>query len=229
MPLRSLTIETGEGTAVSGALHEPPGERSGIALVLAHGAGGDMNAPLLVGVATGLAERGHAVLRFNFPYKEQGKKAPDPAPKLEAPFRAAVEAMRAAMGPALLRLVVGGKSLGGRVASLVVAAGMPASGLVFLGYPLHAPGKKKALRDKHLEAIRAPMLFVQGTRDPLCDLALLRPVLAHLSPRASMHVVEGGDHSLDVPKSHGRTREDVQAEVVEAIDDWLRRPSAEAA
>ncbi len=212
-----LTVDVASGTAVSAILHVPA-HAGGAAVVLGHGAGNDMHHPLLVAVADGLARRGHRVLRFNFPYKELGRKAPDPMPKLEAAYRAAIAAMHA-RGEG--RLVLGGKSMGGRVASHLAAAGEACEGLVFLGYPLHPAGKPQQMRDAHLGEIRAPMLFVEGTRDPLCDLARLRPVIRRLGDRASLHVVEGGDHSFDLLKSAGRSREDVYGEIVEAVGRWI--------
>ena len=217
MPARPRTIPIDESRGVSGVLHVPT-KRSGDALILAHGAGADMTAPLLLAVAEGLAARGVTVLRFNFLYKELGKKAPDAMPKLELAYRAAIESMRAEKPK---RLFLGGKSMGGRVASLLAAEGDACDGLVFLGYPLHPAGHPEKLRDEHLPKIKAPMLFVEGTRDPLCDLALLRPVLARLKKRASLHVIDGGDHSFDLLKSAGRTRESVHLEIVTAIHEWM--------
>jgi predicted alpha/beta-hydrolase family hydrolase len=209
-----------------------PTRPSGVGLILGHGAGADMTAPLLVSVAEGLAARGRAVLRFNFAYKEMGRKAPDPMPKLQRAYQAAIAAARD-NGNLFARLVFGGKSMGGRVASLLAAEGQSSDGLVFLGYPLHTADPSKGLRDAHLPRIAAPMLFVQGTRDRLCDLGRLRPVLDRLETskerrargdgHATLYVVEGGDHSLDVPKSTGRTRADVHGEVVSVIDAWLQR------
>jgi len=215
-----LRIDIGDGAAVSALLHAPASLASGVGLILGHGAGNDMRTPLLEGVATGLAARGHAVLRFNFLYKELGRKAPDPMAKLERTFRAAIAALRERRP---VRIVLGGKSMGGRVASMVAAAGEPCDGLVFLGYPLHPAGKPEKMRDEHLVAVQAPMLFLEGTRDPLCDLALLRPVLARLGERASLHIVEGGDHSFGLLKALQRTPESVHAELVDAIDSWLGR------
>jgi hypothetical protein len=217
MLARPITIRVDESKSVSGVLHEPT-KRSGTTLILAHGAGNDMTAPLLLAVAEGLAARGVTVLRFNFLYKEAGKKAPDPMPKLELVYQAAIEAMRADEPKCLF---LGGKSMGGRVASMLAAKGTACDGLVFLGYPLHPAGRPEKLRDAHLPQIKAPMLFVEGTRDALCDLALLRPVLARLKKRASMHVVDGGDHSFDLLKSAGRTRESVHAEIITAIHGWI--------
>jgi uncharacterized protein len=218
MKAERVTIEVGAGARVSGALRAPKG--AGVFVALAHGAGGDMRAPLLVAVADGLAERGHATLLFNFLYKEQGKKAPDRAPVLEQTWRAVAAWARPRAG----RLVLGGKSMGGRYASIIAAKGEPCDALVFLGYPLHPAGRPEKLRDEHLPRVPAPMLFVQGTRDPLCRLDLLEPVLARVGPRARLFVVDGGDHSLDVLKSSGRTKADVLAGVLAEIDRFLRAP-----
>jgi uncharacterized protein len=221
---RAITIPgagPGEG-AVSGVLHGPE-KGAAVALALGHGAGSDMNTPAMIALAEALAERGRTVLRFNFPYKERGGKAPDPAPTLERTWRAAIEALRAT---APEKLFIGGKSMGGRYASIVASKGAACDGLVFLGYPLHPPGKPEQLRDKHLAKVAAPMLFVSGTRDPLCDLALLRPVLARIGDRATLHVIEGGDHSFDVLKSSGRSKESVAAEVLDTVEGWLTATSA---
>jgi predicted alpha/beta-hydrolase family hydrolase len=220
MPERALSIPIAGGDAVSGVIHAPSAraKRSGVAVVLGHGAGGDMHAPLLVDVARGLKDRGHTVLRFNFPNRELGRKAPDRPEKLELAYEAAIARLRKERPD---RLVIGGKSMGGRIASLLAARAVPCDGLVFLGYPLHPAGKRAPLRDGHLSAIEAPMLFLQGTRDPLCHLDLLRPALKRLGKRASLHVVEGGDHSLELLKSAGRTADSVLAEILAAIDAWL--------
>lgn len=221
MAERSLSIPIVGSSPVSGVIYAPRtrAKRSGLAVVLGHGAGNDMNAPLVVDVAGRLAARGHTVLRFNFVYKELGRKAPDRQPLLEKAYEAAIERM---LEDRPERLVIGGKSMGGRIASLLAARGVRADGLLFLGYPLHPAGKRSPLRDAHLPAIPAPLLFLQGTRDPLCDLTLLRPVLKRLGERASLHVIEGGDHSLDLLKSAGRTRESVLEEIDLAIDGWLK-------
>jgi predicted alpha/beta-hydrolase family hydrolase len=225
----ALDVAVDAETTVRAELSSPRGDATGVGLVLGHGAGGDMHTPMLVAIAEGLAARGHAVLRFNFPYAEAGRRAPDRPERLEQAYTAAVAALRAAPAGELERVVLGGKSLGGRIASMVVAKGLACDGLVFLGYPLHPAGKPKMLRDKHLDAVKAPMLFLQGTRDPLCDLALLKPVVAHLSRRATLHVVDGGDHSLELPKSYKRPREDVWEELCDTIDDFLGHASGAAA
>jgi predicted alpha/beta-hydrolase family hydrolase len=212
-----VVIDVGEGEKVSGIVRGKEGAPFGVAF--AHGAGGDMNGPLLVAVTGALADLGYFTLRFNFLYKERKKNAPDRAPVLEQTWRDVAAWVR----PRAKRLAIGGKSMGGRYASIVASKGEPCDALVFLGYPLHPAGRPQQLRDAHLAAIAAPMLFVQGTRDPLCHLELLEPVVARLGARARLYVVEGGDHGLDVLKSSGRTKSDVLASVVGEIDRFLKR------
>jgi len=204
------------GGTVRGVLREVKGAKA--AVVLAHGAGGDMHAPLLVAMTDGLAKRGYTTLRFDFLYRVDGKKLPDRAPVLMSTWRGVIEFMR----KRAKRLVMGGKSMGGRYATMVAAEGDPCDGLLLLGYPLHPPKKPEKLRDAHLAEVKAPMLFVQGTRDPLCDLRLLRPVIRKLGKRATLLVVEGGDHSLEVAKTAEKSREVVWGELVERTDRWLR-------
>ena len=189
-------------------------------LVLAHGAGAGMEHPLLGGFANAMAEARVAVTRFNFVYVERGKKAPDREPLLRAAWLAAFEdaSSRAGSRPVL----AGGKSLGGRIASMCVADGMPAAGLVFLGYPLHAPGRPSADRAAHLDRIGAPMLFVQGTRDALADLSLLEPVIERLGDRATLERIEGGDHSFKVPGPKVDPAQ-VGAAIAGTVAPWVRR------
>ena len=179
---------------MSGAWAWPRG--AGAALVLAHGAGGSMRSKLLAGLADGLGEFGIGTLRFNFAYAEQGRRAPDALPALRDVFSSVfLEAVRRARGAPVF---AGGKSLGGRVASLLAADGLATAGLVFVGYPLHPPGRPEKLRDEHLDRIRVPMLFLQGTADPFARWDLLEVVTARLGRRATLHAVEGGDHSFRV-------------------------------
>lgn len=196
-------------------------------LLLAHGAGTDMTNPLLRAVARGLAEQGHPVLLFNFAYTEAGRKAPDPMARLEACFRTVAAFARDRLGER--PLVLGGRSMGGRVASHLAAQGEPADGLVFLGYPLH-PARRagtevpdERLRTAHWEALRTPALFVQGDRDALADLALLeRERAARLTGAPTVvHVVAGGDHGFAVRKKDGRGEGEVLGEIVGAISGWL--------
>ena len=213
---REIPIDVGPGR-VSATLHG----RGPTVLALGHGAGGNRQTPFLTRLAEGLADTDRRVLLFNFPYSEAGRRAPDRAPLLEATVRAVAEAARGRLGAD--RLVLGGKSMGGRMASNVVAAGLPADGLVFLGYPLHPPGKPEKLRDAHLPLIPSAMLFVQGTRDAFADPQRLHPVLQRLGRRAALHTVEGGDHSFRVPKRSGRSERDVEQEILAAVTAWLAK------
>lgn len=196
-------------------------------LILAHGAGNDMTNPFLGHVHRCLAQRGVLTVKFNFPYKEQGRKAPDRAPILEATWRAVVERVRGDPQLRPNRLFLGGKSMGGRMASHLAAAGEPCDGLVFLGYPLHPARKPEQLRAAHLKDVTAPMLFVQGTRDDLCDLDRLQAVLGNLRAPATLHVVDGGDHSFKVPKRLGRSEAEVWHEIVEVVAAWLETNPAD--
>ena len=165
-------------------------------LVVAHGAGAGMDHPFLTGFARAIDGLGVATLRFNFPYLEAERRGTDTAPVAVAAWRAAFQAAasRASPGEAVW---AGGKSYGGRMASMAAADGMPAAGLVFLGYPLHAPGRPDRVRDEHLYAIDVPMLFLQGTSDPFATPAVLQGVLERLGSRATLHVVDGGGHSFE--------------------------------
>jgi len=203
---------------VSGLLLRPNGAQ--VLYVLAHGAGAGMRHPFLEDVARRLAERGIATLRYQFPYMERRARRPDPPAVAAATVRAAVaEAGRAAPG---LPLVAGGKSFGGRMTSTAQAEEtLPGvRGLVFLGFPLHPPGRPGDKRAEHLAQVRIPMLFVQGDRDEFADLKLLRPVVTQLGERATLHLVEGGDHSFHVLKRSGKTAADVMGELTDAIVAW---------
>lgn len=201
VPEERLAIETPHGP-VSGAW---AGAREAAAtVVIAHGAGAGMDHPFLVGFTRALNEAGVATLRFNFAYTERGRRSPDPEQVLRDVWLAAFELARSRARGAVL---AGGKSLGGRVASMVVAGGMPAAGLVFLGYPLHPPGKPERVRDEHLYRISVPMLFLQGTADPFARADLLVEVLERLGDRAAYHPIEGGDHSFRVKAARADDRD----------------------
>ena len=227
MELIERRIEVARDAAVSSVWALPAGARRAprAALVLAHGAGNDMNNPLLSFVHEALAERGVMTVKFNFPYKERGGKAPDRAPLLEATWQAVVRAVRSDARLAPARLFCGGKSMGGRIASQLVAKGEACTGLVFLGYPLHPPSKPEKSRADHLPRIICPMLFIQGTRDALCDLELLKGVLQRIRAPVTLRVIEGGDHSFNVPKRMGCTVSQIQQQIVDAIADFLRQPA----
>jgi hypothetical protein len=190
-------------------------------VVLGHGAGGNRKNPMLVALATSLAESGRAALLYNFPYAEARARRPDPPAALEATTRAAAALAREASGAR--HVVHGGRSMGGRIASQVVAQGEPANGLVFLGYPLHPPGQFEKRREAHLPQIAAPMLFLQGTRDAFARADLLDALMARLGATAELHRVEHADHSFGVLKRSGRSPADVLEEVRGTLLGWLER------
>ena len=207
------------GGEVEASLEGPPDSTS--LVVLAHGAGAGKDHPFMGSFAAGLAAAGLRVARFNFLYTTIGKKAPDRQPVLEETYRAVVDDLRSRESPRLL--FIGGKSMGGRIASHIAAGEDPVEtdGLIFLGYPLHPPGKPDRIRDQHLAEITAPMLFVEGTRDPFCPLETLRKALEKVSAPTEVTVIDGGDHSFKVPKSSGRSNAAALEEVVEAVAHWI--------
>ena len=217
-----VAITVGDGAAgVSGLLMRPPDARC--LYVLAHGAGAGMRHPFLETIARALATREVATLRYQFPYMERRASRPDPPAVAGAAVRAAVaEAARIAPG---LPLVAGGKSFGGRMTSTAQAE-QPLTGvrgLVFLGFPLLPPGRPGDTRAEHLARVDVPMLFLQGTRDEFADLKLLEPLVQRLGQRATLHLVEGGDHSFHVLKRSGRTDAEVLEELTVAVGEWARR------
>jgi uncharacterized protein len=222
--LRIDITPTDHVTAI--AYPAPPRKRAGICLLLAHGAGGSQASPFMVAFASGLAARGIDAVTFNFVYSEQGRKLPDRSDKLEACYRAMISAARdGTLGKIIARdrLAIGGKSMGGRIASQVAAADAGEFlGLVLLGYPLHPPGRPEKPRTVHLAAIRIPMLIVQGERDTFGTPAELRPVLRKLKAPTELHVVDVGGHSFKVPKRAGTPQEQVYARVLDGIVRWLR-------
>lgn len=204
-----------------------PGVRASAALygtgetvvVLGHGAGGNRRNAMLVALAGAVAASGRAALLYNFPYSEAGSRRPDPPAVLEATTRAAAALALEASGAR--RVVHGGRSMGGRIASQVVAAGERADGLVFLGYPLHPPGQFAKRREAHLPKVEAPMLFVQGTRDAFAREDLLHALMLRLGSRAELHRVQHADHSFGVLKRSGRTATEVLAEIEAVLCRWL--------
>lgn len=208
------------GGPVSVAFDGP--EAAPVLLVLAPGAGAPMDADFMVKVASTIAADDVRVCRFNFVYQELGRKAPDRPNVLEATYRAVLEDLRGEAG----RLVAGGKSLGGRIASMITAGGTETDGLVFLGYPLHPPGRPERIRKAHLPDISVPMLFVEGTRDPFCPLDTLEQVRAELTAPSEVAVIDDGDHSFKVRKSSGRSTEEAWKEVSDAVVRWLGKTFA---
>jgi uncharacterized protein len=213
-----LDVSTAIGS-VSAILVRPPG--AWLLYVLAHGAGAGMRHRFLESVATDLAQRGIATLRYQFPYVESGRKRPDYPSVLEATVEAAT-AKVAELAPEL-PIIAGGKSLGGRMTSSAAAAGLlgPVRGLAFLGFPLHPPGEPGTHRADHLDGVSVPMLFLQGTRDAFARLDLLREVCGRL-PSATLHLIDGGDHSFGVPKRSGRSSAQVLTELGDTIVMWAR-------
>lgn len=210
------------GTVTALVYPPPEAARALATLILAHGAGASQSSAFMVDFARGLARRGCHVVTFNFPYTEQGRRLPDRAPTLEACFRDVVAVIRTRAELAAGPLVIGGKSMGGRMASHLAAQGLAdLSGLVALGYPLHPPGRPEQLRALHLARIRQPFLIVQGSRDAFGTPEELRPVLAPLGGVVTLHVVEGGDHSFKVPKRGPVTQEEVFERVQDEIAGWI--------
>ncbi len=219
--MRAETTETGfvvsRDRRVSAILLEPDGARC--LLVFAHGAGAGMRHATIETFARGVAGFRIATLRFQFPYTEAGRRRPDPPLVLQRSVRAAVAHART-MRPEL-PLLAGGRSMGGRMASNADASeALDVAGFVFHAFPLHSPGKPATSRADHLNQVEKPMLFLNGTRDRLADPELLAGVRERLGPRATLHCIDGGDHSLHVLKRSGRPQEDVDLEVAEAVSDW---------
>jgi predicted alpha/beta-hydrolase family hydrolase len=217
-----VSIPIGDKDHTSGILSLPGRRRKRTAVIIAHGAGNDMNTPLIVSFADSLATAGYPVLRFNFLYKERGKKAPDNWDTLTRTWAAAFLYAKGLLGDTIDVWVAAGKSMGGRVASQMVADGLLSfDRLIFLGYPLHPAGDKEKLRDSHLYRIQSPMLFFAGTRDPLCDMEKLKNVLQQLKTPWQLFVVEGGDHSFHVPKALHKTEQEIFAQIAQKSLDWL--------
>jgi len=213
---REIVIETGRGE-VAGLLHIPPGASR--LLVFAHGAGAGMRHAFMESAASVLADNGIATLRYQFPYMQKQSGRPDPPAVLHATVRAAVRAA-AAQAPDL-PLLAGGKSMGGRMTSQA-AAEEPLEGvrgIVFFGFPLHPAGSPASARGAHLSRVTVPMLFLQGTRDKLAELDLLRPILAEI-PRATLKVFEGADHSFHLLKSASRSDQELLEEIARTVADW---------
>jgi len=203
------------------ALYEPADGNQRAVFVAAHGAGGNMMDRSMAAVAATLRGHGFGVVRFNFLYKEKKSGRPDPMPKLMRTFAAVVDRTRAELGSELNRLVIGGRSMGGRAGSMLAAEGFAADGLLLLAYPLHPPGKPEQLRDAHLPRITMPVLCFSGTRDPFCTPDIMRRVLTTVRTPWEMHWLDGADHSFHVLKSSGRTDAEVLAEVGDVSDRWL--------
>jgi predicted alpha/beta-hydrolase family hydrolase len=218
---QDIRIDAGGRAGEVGGLLVRPADAS-VVLVFAHGAGAGMRHPFMASAAAELAARGIGSLRYEFPYMQKKSRRPDPPAVLQATIRAAVGAAAAA-APGL-PLLAGGKSMGGRMSSLAAAEEpLPGvRGLVFFGFPLHAAGAPAGARGAHLTRVTVPMLFLQGTRDRLADLGLLRPIVGAI-PRATLQVYDHADHSFHRPKSAGGSDADLLADLARAVADWAAR------
>jgi uncharacterized protein len=214
-----VEIDTTLAGGISGLLLRPPAANA--LLVLAHGAGAGMHHAFMGGISRALAAAGIATLRYQFPYMAAGRRRPDPRPLLMATVRAAVASGRE-LAPGV-PLLAGGKSMGGRMTSQAAAEAALAGvrGLVFLGFPLHPAGRPGTERADHLAALDLPLLFLQGERDRLCDLGLLRPILERLAAPATLHVVPDADHGFHLPKRSGRSDAEVLADLARMVAAWV--------
>ena len=222
-----LTDDSGaEPVEVDAEVDEPQGDPSGIAVLLSHGAGGSLSTPGLKALGGRLAERGHLVVRFDMTYRSLGRKSPPKAEKAAPGYARVFDSAQRALDPDLV-WVAGGRSYGGRVASLAAADGMPAKGLLLYSYPLHRPGAPSQPRVEHFPRLKMPCLFLQGTHDSFCDLDTLRRHLPSVPGGTSLQVVEGGEHGLKVTgarASDGKARSEqaVLASLADPMSDWLR-------
>lgn len=223
MNAATYSITLAEGEAVTALLYPAAKkDRARVTIILGHGAGADQLSGFMRMAATGLAARGFDVMTFNFLYKEKGKSVPDPKAKLEACYQAVIDAALKNRKLKGNKLVIGGKSMGGRIASQVAAEqSKGVDGLVFLGYPLHPPGRPDKLRDEHLPKIQAPMLFVQGARDAFGTEDEIRAIIKQHRLNATVYVVESGDHSFKVPRSL-KPQQEVYEEVMDEVARWCR-------
>ncbi len=231
MKLESRKVELEDGQTVSSVWAFPREDRTGRgrAVLIAHGAGSDMNHAFIKYFQEGICQSGLLAVRFNFLYKERRRKAPDPAPRLEACFRSVVQAVRrdpyfSGSKPGTAKepgLVIGGKSMGGRIASHLAAQGEALDGLFLLGYPLHPPHRPGQPRTAHLSSIAAPTLFIQGDRDSLCDLGLLKNALQSFQAPVRLHVIPGGDHSFKPSKASPLSEREALGQALDVLLEWL--------
>jgi predicted alpha/beta-hydrolase family hydrolase len=217
-----------EASAETTALVYPAASSPVATLILGHGAGAGQRSAFMVGVSRALATLGLDVVTFNFLYTERQRRIPDRAPVLEACYRSVIDAVRREVESARARLFIGGKSMGGRIATQVAAADrdLPVAGLILLGYPLHPPGRPDQRRDRHLASVGRPMLFVQGSRDAFGTPAELLPVLAPLDQKATLHVVDGGDHSFKLSRNDPAKQAAVLDDVERTVVEWIQQVSS---
>lgn len=219
MEIRPFTLPLGPGRQISAVLGLPRTTTMDALLVLAHGANNNMDYPLIAGLHAGLAREGLVTVRFNFPYIEEGRKRPDPDEVLEGAFRLVLEYVGELEECQGLEMYVGGKSMGARLAAQLVAKDVGASGLIFLGYPLHPPGRPEPLRDKPLYQLPCPALFIEGSHDPFCQMDLLGKVLSQMPVRSDLHVIPKAGHSFEVGRE--AMGPETMAEITRVILGWL--------
>jgi uncharacterized protein len=219
MELRPVSLPIGADRSIDAVLGLPRSTTMDAILVLAHGANNNMDYPLIAGLHERLARQGLVTVRFNFPYSQEGRKRPDPDETLEAVFRLVLEYVGELEECKGLELYVGGKSMGARLAAQIVAQEVGASGLIFLGYPLHPPGKPEKLRDQALYQLPCPTLFIEGSRDPFCELDLLGQVLGQMPVRSDLHVIPKGGHSFE--RSGQEMAPELMEEITRVILGWL--------
>jgi predicted alpha/beta-hydrolase family hydrolase len=215
------TITVNEKYSISSNWHIP--EKYDVVLIIAHGAGHGMNSAFISYLQQNIAAQDILTVKFNFPYIEQGRKAPDRAPLLLQTWQAVLDAVLTKTQLAADKIFISGKSMGGRIASMLAAQPSTFGGLILYGYPLHAPGKTDKPRYEHLSDISCPMLFFQGTRDSLCKLEILQSFIKQLNPEPDLHIIVGGDHSFKVLKRLNRTESSVWDEIVNATCSWLKK------
>jgi predicted alpha/beta-hydrolase family hydrolase len=221
-PTRQAEWRVAVGGEETSAVFEPAETaQQGVVFVCAHGAAGNMNDRAMVQTAKMLRSRGIGIVRFNFLYREKGSGRPDAMPRLKETFAAVVARTRQEIKSELL--IIGGRSMGGRAASVLAADGFECDGLLLLAYPLHPPGQPEKLRDAHLPAIRVPVICFSGTRDPFCQRELMEAALKTVKTKWEMRWVEGADHSFHVLKSSGRTDAEVLVEIGNFAETWVER------
>jgi uncharacterized protein len=215
----SWTVPVGDETTT--AVHRAAPGNDGIVFVCAHGAGGRLNDKSMLALADQLESRKIDVVRFNFLYREKGSGRPDQMPRLQKCFEAVVARVRDELNPRVL--IIGGRSMGGRAASMMAADDFDCDALLLFAYPLHAPGQLDKLRDAHLSSIKVPVLCFNGTRDTFCTRDLMEKAIEKVNTKWDMHWIDGADHSFHVPKSSGRNDSEVLDEVGAETAEWLEQ------
>lgn len=219
----AFTVALESGQPVTALHYSAAAPASGGTFIVAHGAGAGQRHPFMTAFARAMAASGFDAVTFNFPYTEQGRKLPDRAPVLEACYAAVIDTTRRRIASAERWLFIGGKSMGGRMATQLAASDptLPIAGLVLLGYPLHPPGNPAKRRDAHLPAVKRPMLVIQGSRDTFGTPEELHPVFDPLTPAATLHVIDGGDHSYKVARAGATGQAAIDSDVRQAAVDWM--------